>query len=291
MRQHPQPGTATCPPTNRDTRSGRSRRPTTLGRPGLNGPATWGRRLALSLLAFTLPAAAVDDPLDSSRWADMERQFFPEQTVRFDGLVTVNAPLTAEDPLNVPVAITIDSATPVEEVLVIADFNPIVKVLRYEPALASANLSFRLKLQQSSPIRAAARTADGVWHVGGTWVNTTGGGCTLPSLGNGSPLWEARLNEVNARRWDRSNGPSRVRFEIIHPMDTGLAAGIPTFYIDELTLRNAAGEALVHIYPAEPVSENPLFTVDMPQQLLGDGVMHIAGRDNNGNPIRAEVAR
>ena len=28
------------------------------------------------------------------------------------------------------------------------------------------------------------------WHVGGTWVNTTGGGCSAPSVGSASPIWQ-----------------------------------------------------------------------------------------------------
>ena len=54
------------------------------------------------------------------------------------------------------------------------------------------------------PVRAAVRTGNGNWHVGGTWVNTAGGGCTLPSTGSASPEWQKRLGEVSSRVWPRA---------------------------------------------------------------------------------------
>lgn len=251
-----------------------------------------GAALALALIPFataTPGATAPPDPLASPRWGDMQREFFRDARVVFDDRVKVSAPTTAEDALNVPVAVDASALAGVEEVLVFADFNPIVRALSFEPGRARPSLGFRLKLQQSTPVRAAARTADGLWHVGGTWVNTTGGGCTLPSTGTGSPAWQQRLNEVSARRWARVDGGTRLRLQIIHPMDTGLAAGIPVFHIDELSISAADGDRLMTIHPAEPVAENPLFTIDIPPGIIGSGVLGVAGHDNNGNLIRAEV--
>ncbi|AVZ79352.1 quinoprotein dehydrogenase-associated SoxYZ-like carrier [Zoogloeaceae bacteirum Par-f-2] len=241
--------------------------------------------------AASLACAAKDDPLDSVRWQDMRAMFFADAPVVFDERVQVHAPATAENPLDVPVLVDATRLPGVvEEVVVFADFNPIVKALDFQPLGARASLGFRLKLQQSSPVRAAARTADGRWHVGGTWVNTTGGGCTLPSTGSGSTEWQERLNEVSARIWPRIDGGLRVRLRIIHPMDTGLAPGVPVFHIDTLTLRDAAGAELMRIHPAEPVAENPVFTVDLPPSVAA-GPLALVGRDNNGNRIAAEVAR
>ncbi len=253
--------------------------------------ATTMAAAALAWLAV-LPAAAApsaSDPLDSARWEDMRRELFRDAPVRFDARVRVSAPAIAENPLEVPVQVDATGLAGVEEVVVFADFNPILKVLSFRPGEARPSLGFRVKLQQSSPVRAAVRTVDGEWHVGGTWVTTTGGGCTLPSTGSGSPEWQSRLNEVSARRFPRIDGGERVRLRIIHPMDTGLANGIPVFHIETLTLADADAE-LMHIEPAEPVAENPVFTIDLPPQ-RDRGPIRITGRDNNGNRIDAEVAR
>ena len=243
---------------------------------------------ALGIAAAWGQALAQADPLESARWEDMKKTFFPDARVEFDSRVRVSAPAIAENPLNVPVHVDASALGRVEEVMVFADFNPIVKALSFTPVAALPNLAFRLKLQQSTPVRAAARTADGVWHLGGAWVNTTGGGCTLPSTGSASPVWQQRLNEVSARRWPATpQGGERLRLSIIHPMDTGLSAGIPNFHIEDLRL-TAGGRELMRIRPLEPVAENPLFTIDMPagEQLKR---IHVSGRDNNGNTIDSWV--
>ena len=74
-----------------------------------------------------------------------------------------------------------------------ADFNLIVRRCASSPAPPAAP---RLPHQAAAvlPVRAAARTADGVWRIGGAWITATGGGCTLPSIGSGSPEWQERLN-------------------------------------------------------------------------------------------------
>lgn len=245
------------------------------------------------LLAMVPAWAVAGDPLDSARWEDMRREFFPNATVEFDQRVEVTGPITAENPMHVPVAVDASALPNVQEVLVFADFNPIVKVLSFEPGRAKASLAFRVKLQQSTPVRAAARTADGVWHVGGTWVNTTGGGCSLPSTGSATPEWQKRLNEVSGRIWSANeNTPGgRVRIRLIHPMDTGLAAGIPAFFIQELEISDAAGARLMRIHAFEPVSENPLFTLDLPPGEEDLSRVRVSGVDNNGNRIQAWVER
>jgi sulfur-oxidizing protein SoxY len=220
----------------------------------------------------------------------MKKVIFDGQPVVFDDRITVTGPAVAEDALNVPITADASAVPGVEEMIVFADFNPILKVLRFEPGSARASLGFRIKLQQSSPIRVAARTVDGVWRVGGTWVTTTGGGCTLPSLGSGSPEWQERLNEVNGRLWPRIGGGERLRMRLIHPMDTGLAAGIPAFHIEDIVITDEAGQVLSRIQPLEPVAENPSFTLDFAAAAPGTRV-HVGGRDNNGNRIDAWVTR
>jgi len=278
----------------------------TSSRPNAGGArAALAAFSALAALAAGVPAGAAPtspvqrdaparadarDPLESARWGDMHQLFFAAQPVVFDARVKVGGPAVAEDPLNVPISVDASALDGVEEVLVFADFNPILKVLSFRPAGSKASLGFRLKLQQSSPVRAAARTGDGTWHVGGTWVTTTGGGCTAPSTGSGSPEWQERLNDVSGRVWPRVDGGERLRLRIIHPMDTGLAPGIPAFHIEDLSLTDATGAELMHIRTFEPVAENPLFTIDLAAP-AADGRIHARGRDNNGNRIDAWVTR
>ncbi|MDD3353494.1 quinoprotein dehydrogenase-associated SoxYZ-like carrier [Zoogloea sp.] len=241
-------------------------------------------------LALGAPKAKpAGDPLDSPRWTDMRKEMFPAKArVVFDDRVKVTAPLTAENPMNVPVSVDASALTDVREVLVFADFNPIVRIVRFEPQGAHPGLGFRIKLQQSTPVRAAVRTGDGTWRIGGTWVNTTGGGCTLPSAGSSSPEWQKRLGEVSSRVWERKEGGERIRLRVIHPIDTGLAPGIPAFFLQELNLADQTGRPLMHVEGYEPLAENPVFTLDIPAE-RASAAYRVSGRDNNGNTLSAEV--
>lgn len=246
---------------------------------------------AIALAALMSPVEAASlaergDPLESARWADMHKRVLNQDPVLFDPRVKLVAPSLAENPLQVPISVDASAIGKVIEVVVFADFNPIVEILRFYPEAAPARLGFRVKLQQSTPVRAAARTADGVWHVGGTWVNTTGGGCTTPSLGSGASNWQSRLNEVSARQWSSGNNVGRIRLKIVHPMDTGLVAGIPSFFLEDIEFRDADGRRLMRVRPAEPVAENPVFTLERE----GRGEIEALGRDNNGNAFKVRIA-
>lgn len=251
------------------------------------------RRTASFVIAATLGASPAladnklpDDPLRSPVWAFMAKRYLGDAPVVIDDRVRVIMPASAEDPLAVPVEISADGLEGVEQVLVYADLNPLPKILEYFPKRARPNLQFRFKVEQSTPVRAAMKTRDGVWHLGGAWLSAAGGGCTAPSMGTGSGLWHEQLGEVSGRIWPQSNGSERLRIRVMHPMDTGLAPGIPVFHIETLTLRDAKGTELAVLKPYEPVSENPMLSFDLQSQ----GSVVISGRDIQGNLIKATVA-
>lgn len=227
------------------------------------------------------------DPLASARWEEMRRDILDGAPVLFDPRLKVVAPSIAENPMQVPVTVDATALPNVVEVVVFADFNPLVEVLRFYPEAASAVLGFRVKLQQSTPVRAAARTGDGVWHVGGTWVNTTGGGCTAPAAGKAAADWSVHLNEVSGRQWSEGPNAGRLRLRIVHPMDTGLVAGTPAFHLEDLDFRDEAGRLLMRLRTFEPVAENPVFTL---QQGAAAGPVIARGRDNNGNRFETRIA-
>ncbi len=223
------------------------------------------------------------DPFDSPQWSLMQELFLEGDGVVFDDKVKVFGPEYAEDSLNVPISFDAIEFEDIKEVVVFADLNPIPLILRYQPGELTPYLAFRIKLQQSSPVRAAVKTSDNIWHVGGVWVDTAGGGCTLPSNGTSTGDWTTTLGKVSAKIWKRSDAPNRMRFRIMHPMDTGLAAGIPRFHIEKMTLRNKQGKELAKLELFEPISENPMLSlaVDDYEQL------NVDGRDNNGNLFNA----
>ena len=129
------------------------------------------------------------------------------------------------------------------------------------------------------------RTRDGVWHVGGVWLSASGGGCSTPS-GGSTGLWRGHLEEMNARLWPSGDRRERLRLRVIHPMDTGLANGIPAFYIDRIIVRDTQGGELARVKMYEPVSENPVIGLD----LYNQGSVLIEGHDIQGNTFGGEAA-
>lgn len=238
------------------------------------------------MLAPMLAFAASDeapDPLHSSRWPDVRKEFFADAPVRFDPRVVVTAPATAEDSMNVPVSVRVEGGLEARRIVIFAELNPIVRVLEVEPLKAAPYVSFRMKLQQGSPVRAAVLDPAGTWHVGGVYVDAAGGGCTAPSAGRAKPDWQNHLGEVNSHEWPRPDGQSRLRLRISHPMDTGLAAGIPAFFLQKLSLTDEAGVEYLLLTTFEPLSENPVLGFDLPART--GRTLRLTGTDNNGNRI------
>ncbi len=242
---------------------------------------------AQSALAADATVVSPSQSLDTMRWSDLRQEYFAGAVITLDARVRVVAPAVAEDSMNVPVSVSIDGLPDVKKVIVLADYNPIVKVLEFTPGAARASLGFRVKLQQSTPIRALALTQDGQWHMGGTWVEASGGGCTAPSVGRGAGDWRETLGQVNGRIFSTEDGSSRLRFRVQHPMDTGLAPGIPAFFMEKLAVLDQNDKELMRIQPFEPVSENPVFTIEFDGKALKG--LTIRGVDNNGNKVNSKV--
>jgi sulfur-oxidizing protein SoxY len=256
---------------------------------------------ALLLCTAALPARAQTDartdgdPFGSFQWPDMKREFLHGGRVEFDARVQVRGPAFAEDPMNVPITVSAEGIADVEVITVIVDRNPIRKVLEYFPLGALPAVSFRFKLEQASPVRAAVRTRDGVWHVGGTLVDSAGGGCTAAGETRRDGSWSRTLGEVSARVFPQSvpvgsaggTPATRLRLRVMHPMDTGLVGGIPAFYVNKLSLRDASGRELLRMNAFEPVSENPVFSFDFRDRPVG--ALRLVGSDNNGNRIQGSV--
>jgi len=256
-----------------------------------------GRSLA-AVLVFSAGAAAAapddpPDPLGSVMWDALREQYLGDAPVRFDDRVRVLAPADAEDTRAVPIAVDASALDDVVEVIAIADLNPFPLVLRYHPKGAAATIATRIKIQQATAVHGAARTADGVWHVSGVLVDAAGGGCSAPPASYAQRDWADHVGEVQARVWPTGeDGTARLRLRIRHPNDTGLVPGIPAYFIETLSVRahGAAGPGpeLARIDSLEPVSEDPVFSLDV-RPPPGTTTLTLTGRDNQGGEIAATI--
>lgn len=232
------------------------------------------------------------DPLGSMQWPTLRKQYLGDAPMQFSSAVQVRGPAFADDAMNVPLLVNARALDNVgggvARIQVVVDRNPVRDVLTFTPHKALPMLAFRIRMEQASPVRAMVQTRDGQWHVGSTWVKASGGGCTVPGITRADGSWVNNLNQVQTKFfYNPVDGSRRLRLRVMHPMDTGLVAGIPAFHIEALRMVDAVGEVWWSLALHEPVSENPLITLELPSQ--GGQGFRLLGRDNNGNRIDAEV--
>ena len=250
------------------------------------------RLLALALMLAATPAFAIDDPqtpIDdpyrSGMWDYQQVNILGDpKVIRFDDRVVVRAPRSAEDAFEVPVLVDATAVPDVEKIVLSVDYGPIPKILTFYPGDAEAKLSFRFKIDQATPVRASVMDKAGHWYVGGTEIDAAGGGCTAPAQAYADADWEAVLGEVRGRMWPESG---RLRLIVDHPMDTGLADGIPMFIVEDLKIEGPEG-TMARVEMHEPVDEDPALTMYFKPGQLSHAVQ-VEARDNNGNEIEATV--
>jgi sulfur-oxidizing protein SoxY len=240
---------------------------------------------------FATPAAAElpVDPLHSSMWTTLAQRYFADAPVVFDDRVKVTVPSITENQAQVPVTADARGVTNVVKLIVFADLNPIQQVLTLTPANAAPFVSFRMKVEQATPIRAAALTEDGTWHVGGVYLDASGGGCSASAMARNDADWAETRGLTQAKLWREIDGMTRARFRVRHPMDTGLAKdNTPPYFIERMDMRSASGAPLATLEMFEPVSEDPTLTL-MLRMPVEDATLELEGRDNNGGEYRSSI--
>lgn len=234
-------------------------------------------------------AKSVKDPLDSPMWSDLSERYFGDAKVVFDGNVRVTVPSLVENQAQVPVTADARALKDVKKLIVFADHNPIIHVLTLKPIKAKPYISFRMKVEQGTPVRAAALTGDGVWHVGGVFLDAAGGGCSAPATARKVADWPETVGQTQAKLWRELDGTARLRLRVRHPMDTGLATdNTPAYFIETMTVRSADGTPLAEVEMREPVSEDPTLTMLM-QVPASVPAVDVEGRDNNGGTFKGSV--
>jgi sulfur-oxidizing protein SoxY len=229
------------------------------------------------------------DPLNSPMWEDMQERFFGDAHYQFDRRIKVQLPAVVEDQAQVPVTVDARGLENVEKIVVFADLNPIQHVLTLTPQDAAAYISFRFKVERATPVRAAAQTSDGVWHVNGAFLDAAGGGCSSPAMARAKPDWALSFGNTKGRAWPQTDGFVRFRMSIKHPMDTGLGKdNVPAFYIETVRVRSQTGKTLATIEMREPVSEDPTITM-MVRLPPSETSIQVDSRDTDGNLFSSTI--
>ncbi len=251
-------------------------------------------RLIAVLLVLLMGSAAVRaevpaDPLKSPMWADMVKRLLSGGPVVLDDRVKVIVPTIVENQAQVSVTADARGLPDVQELVLFADLNPLQHILTLRPRKAAPYVSLRIKVEQATPVRAAARGADGIWRVGSAYLDAAGGGCSAPAMARREEDWSDFVGHSQGRIWRGADGFARARLRIRHPMDTGLAKdNTPSYFIERLDVKSSAGEPLATLELFEPVSEDPTLTLLL-RMAPSDGAVDVEGRDNNGETYRSTI--
>jgi len=252
------------------------------------GGAAFALPIALSLCLLGAAPARAEDPaqvwstLENGTWDALRESVIGAAPMVVEGdALRLIAPAVGEDSAAVPVTIEVRRELgDVRELVLLVDHNPYPVILRARPGVYLKSLALRIRMQASSPVRVAARTADGIWHVAARHVQVSGGGC---SEGGGSANAEAKLlGKVRLAAWGRTDG-ARLRFQVVHPMETGLArdaqgAFIPAYYVFRIDV-NSGGRRLLAL-ESTPIARNPTFTADMDVEPMELAALQVTATDS-----------
>lgn len=229
------------------------------------------------------------DPTKSPLWPSMVDAYLGVMPVAFDERVGVFLPPVTEDQTQAPVTIDARRLTgPIDEILVIADLNPFPLTVRFTPIKAKPFIALRMKIEQGTAIHAAVRQ-NGEWRVGGKYLDAAGGGCSVRPPGVARADLST-VGQIRARAWDDGSTATRLRFRISHPMDNGMIANAPAYFVETVEITGSDGAALARLALSEAVAPDPVFSLILVEQRPSDSFA-IRARDNNGGDFRGSVAR
>lgn len=229
------------------------------------------------------PAVTAVDPLASPIWPGLARDHLTDAPIVFDEAVKVILPPVNEDQTQVPIAVDARRLGHVDELVVFGELNPFPVAMRLRPGSSPPFASFRMRIEQGTPIRAAA-LKDGSWRVGGDYLDAAGGGCSAKPNVVSAVDWSS-VGEIRGRAWRESGGLLRVRLRVVHPMDNGLHAE-PLFILERLAIA-ADGRDILEAELKEPIAANPTLTFLVED--TGADRLHVAARDTDGRRYEATL--
>ncbi|WP_084536874.1 quinoprotein dehydrogenase-associated SoxYZ-like carrier [Azospirillum halopraeferens] len=226
--------------------------------------------LIVPLVTLAAPAVrAAGESGDGARWAEIRRELFGDRPIEPAGdRLVLEAPGRAEDAAVVPVSFTATaprrSPDGVRSVHLIIDNNPapLAAVFRFPPDGADPAVATRIRINEYTPLRAVAETADGRLIMAERFVKASGG-CSAPAgkdqVAALARLGRMRLNGADAAAPGR---PATLQVLISHPNNSGLQFDqisrtyVPPHYLTTIAIAHA-GRPLLAVDADISLSEDP----------------------------------
>ena len=162
-----------------------------------------------------------------------------------------------------------------KKIFVLVDNNPIQLVTKIFPQKPLKSVGFNIRMEQDSYVRAAILDKKNIWNISTKKVIVKSpGGCSLPACDPTKESCEpSKLGKIVMHKYKRSSGDWRLKFQINHPMDTGLVTDpnsgkiIPEYHVNWLYFMNDK-EKLAKAQTYGALSANPTFILDFYDDFL-----------------------
>ena len=234
-------------------------------------------RLALALSAtlfatYAFPADPDPDPAKSEIWIKVKNLLFEDRAIEISGndLITLEAPVRAEDAATVPIAIKAQIPQGpqkyVKRIYLVIDKNPspIAAVFHLTPDSGRADIDTRVRIEEYSYVRAIAEMNDGKLYMAMRYVRASGG-CSAPA-GKDQEAALARLGKMKFRLDNEValNRPNLAQLMISHPNNTGLQMDqltrlfIPARFVKKIDV-TYSDKLILSAEVDFSISENPNF--------------------------------
>jgi sulfur-oxidizing protein SoxY len=174
------------------------------------------------LLAFAPALVLAREPWER---LGVVRELIGDSEPRDSG-VTLELPLVSEDGSAVPMTVSVDHPMDQDDhvqsihLFGTGNPNPEIAVFRFTPRAGKAEVSTRVRLNESQTVIAVARTSRGEVLMASRDVRVTVSGCLARNDDAGAE--GMRQPRVSVPGNLRANRPAEVRTLISHPMETGL---------------------------------------------------------------------
>lgn len=243
---------------------------------------------AVAVVALaSIPATAAYEDV----WPDLKTSVFGQTAVaEEDGVITLDAPVRAEDAALVPITIKMPAATAakVKKVTIVVDKNPAPVAATFAFGAAAGPgermLSTRIRVNRYTFVRAVAETEDGKLHMATKFVKAAGG-CSAP-FGKDYETALEGLGTTKVKSVPASiAGTHEAQVMIRHPSFTGMQIDPmtrvtpPARFVEDLEVKSG-GETVFRMEGGITISEDPNFRFTYTP--AGNGLIEVSGKDTAG---------
>ncbi len=229
----------------------------------------WSAILLVGLAPVMGETTTVEE--DMAWTGGLRSTYFGDRAItQSDDLIELKVPGRAEDAAIVPVSITAKIPQTderyIQTIYLIIDNNPgpLVGKFHFTPKSGRADLSFRVRVNAYTPIRAIAETNDGELHMSRRYIKATGG-CSAPA-GSDLDAAMARLGKIKLRTNSvlQLAEPALAQLMISHPNLSGMQMNqvthlyAPAHFVQHVKV-SFDGEEVFSAETGFGISENPSF--------------------------------